>query len=140
MKTFEGYFKCPICGNINPIPWLIKEDQNVTICFEPEGIKKMKFFCECGAEWEFGIMEQEKLEEQRKIKWVIRKGKKVRKVFCPPGFKAVDRRCVRMSAQERLKRKRAARLRKNKIRSKLNLILRKRRLSLKKRKMFGLDK
>ncbi len=39
-----------------------------------------------------------------KIRKVIRGGKIVKKVFCPPGFKAVKKRCVKMSATERRKR------------------------------------
>ena len=40
------------------------------------------------------------------ITWkkVIRKGKVVRKPTCPPGFKAVDGSCTKMSGSERRKR------------------------------------
>jgi len=139
-KIFSGYFICPVCNQVKEIPWLITEEQDVVIQFTPSGIKKMKFECDCGARWEVGIMEQNELEEQRKIKWVVRHGKKVRKIECPPGYKVVDGQCRRMTAQERIKRKKAAKKRLRKIRPKLRLILRKRRFSLKKRKTLGLDK
>jgi hypothetical protein len=41
-------------------------------------------------------------------KKVVRKGKVVRKLDCPPGKKAKDGRCVVMKAQEKLHRKKSA--------------------------------
>jgi len=48
------------------------------------------------------------LGEKQEWKKVVRKGKVIRKLMCPPGYKAVDGKCVRMSPAERIKRSRSA--------------------------------
>ena len=57
----------------------------------------------------------------------------VRKLQCPPGYKAIDGKCVKMSAEELLKRKRAAKVIQRKLRAdtgKREKMLRKRVKSL----------
>jgi len=50
------------------------------------------------------------IEEAVKFKKVVRGGKIVKKLVCPPGFKRVDKRCVKMNPMELRKRKKAAKL------------------------------
>lgn len=73
-----------------------------------------------------------------KFERVVRAGKVVRKLMCAPGFKAVDGRCVKMSPQELLKRRKAAKKTQRKLRAqagKREKMLKKRAKSLKKRAM-----
>ena len=46
--------------------------------------------------------------EGKEWKKVVRKGKVIRKLICPPGYKAVDGKCVKMSPMELLHRKKSA--------------------------------
>lgn len=71
-------------------------------------------------------------------KFVIRGRKKIRKVFCGPGKKAKNGRCVIMKSSERMKRKISSRRAKIKRHAKQAKILRNRKKSLVKRKSLGL--
>lgn len=89
---------------------------------------------------EFALTEEEladlgfEMTNERQVKRVVRKGKVQKKVFCRPGFKAKDGKCVPMSAKEKAVRKRAAikggRKRKTQSKTKANIS---RKRSLKKR-------
>lgn len=59
-------------------------------------------------------------QDERVVKKVVRKGVIKKKVFCRPGFKAKDGKCVPMSAREKNIRKRASvkAVRKKKTKSK----------------------
>ena len=73
------------------------------------------------------------------FKFVIRKGKKVKKLICPPGSKAIGKRkCKRMGGQERLRRLKGLKVTRRKAKTKLAKTLRKRAKSLKKRDKLGL--
>lgn len=79
--------------------------------------------------------------EVNEIEWkrLIRKGKVQRKLICPDGFKAQDGRCVKMSPQETIKRKKSAKKRAKKLKvdkGKIAKLLRKRAKSLRKRAML----
>lgn len=50
------------------------------------------------------------IEEAVKFKKVVRGGKILKKITCPPGYKSTQGRCIRMSFMEVRKRKKAARL------------------------------
>jgi len=80
---------------------------------------------------------EQEVSETRK-KWVIRAGKKVKKLICRPGYKSHNNRCVRISAEERRNRKIASRKMSRTMKriSKLSSYKRKRTKSLKKRKML----
>ena len=77
------------------------------------------------------------LEEAKKKK-VIRKGKLVRKTFCPPGQKAKGGKCVPMKSKERAKRKMKAKKGAIKRKGKMSRIKKKRAKAMKKRKTYGL--
>ena len=79
----------------------------------------------------------EYLEEARKQK-VIRKGKLIKKTFCPKGQKAKGGRCVPMKSKERSKRKMKAKKGAMKRKAKSTRIKKKRAKSMKKRARFGL--
>ena len=66
-----------------------------------------------------------------KFRKVIRKGKIVRKLFCPPGFKAVKGKCKKMKASEARKRSKATR--KSQRSGKKAKLLRSRAKSMRKR-------
>lgn len=72
-------------------------------------------------------------------KIVIRKGKKLRKKVCPPGFKPLDGRCVKMDFKEILNRRKATKKSAKKKIAKQAKTNRKRAKSLKKRRLFGLE-
>lgn len=72
------------------------------------------------------------LTEQKK-KMVVRAGKKVRKLECPEGMKAVKGKCVRMAAAEKTVRKKAAKVAARKRKGKTAAAARKRARSLAKR-------
>lgn len=74
----------------------------------------------------------EEMSEATKI--VVRNGKKVKKLICPPGFKSVNGKCKKMSAQELRTRAKAAILAARKRKGKMAQILKKRRKSLQIRK------
>jgi hypothetical protein len=71
-----------------------------------------------------------------KFRKVIRKGKVVRKGFCPKGFKAVGGKCVKMKPGEKLKRARSTKKAQRKIQASgmKAQLLRKRAKSMRKRK------
>ena len=71
-------------------------------------------------------------------KKVIRRGKLVKKTFCPPGQKAKGGRCVAMSGSERAKRRVTGRKSAIKRKSKAARIKKKMRKASRKRKAFGL--
>lgn len=72
---------------------------------------------------------------EAKFKKVIRKGKIKRKLFCPPGFRAQEGRCIKMSPEEVRKRKKATkRAAKKKKGAVLSRMLKKRKKSMKRRK------
>lgn len=50
------------------------------------------------------------IEEALKFKKVVRGGKILKKLTCPPGYKNIGGRCVRMTSSEVRKRKKAAKL------------------------------
>ena len=75
--------------------------------------------------------------DEARFKKVIRKGKVKRKLFCPPGFKAVAGKCKKMAPEEVRKRKRATkRAAKKKKGAVLSRMLKKRRKSLKSGPIF----
>ncbi len=74
----------------------------------------------------------EELSERKKER-VVRGGKRVKKLKCPSGKKAVGGRCVRMSASEKRTRSKAAKKGARKAKSKRASTERKRKKSLKKR-------
>lgn len=74
----------------------------------------------------------EQLEEVKRER-VVRGGKRIRKVKCKQGYKAVNGKCVRMSASERRVRSRAAKRSAKKKKTKKSQIERKRQKSLKRR-------
>jgi len=76
------------------------------------------------------------LEQQRKR--VVRNGKIVNKIICPPGKKIVNGRCVQMTSIEKVNRKKSAKKAAIKRKSKKSTSTRKRNLSMKKRKNSGL--
>tara|TARA_R100001443_G_scaffold45869_1_gene58858 strand:+ start:97 stop:399 length:303 start_codon:yes stop_codon:yes gene_type:complete len=86
------------------------------------------------------IQECEDIVSEVKKRKVIRKGKMVRKTFCPPGQKAKKGRCVTMKGAEKAKRKRVARRSAMKRKAKMSRILKKRKKALKKRHTMGLRK
>tara|TARA_Y100001970_G_scaffold245745_1_gene313019 strand:+ start:1419 stop:1745 length:327 start_codon:yes stop_codon:yes gene_type:complete len=84
------------------------------------------------------MSESETLDEGGQWKVVWRKGKKQRKLMCPPGTKAVGKVCKKMSAGERVKRRKALRKAAKKMKSMMTRVLKKRAKSLRKRKSAGL--
>lgn len=50
------------------------------------------------------------IEEALRFKKVVRGGKILKKLMCPPGYKSANGRCVRMSSMEIRKRKKSAKL------------------------------
>ena len=80
------------------------------------------------------------LSDAGEWKIVFRGGKKKRKLICPPGMKAVGKKCKRMGSQERKKRKKALKIAAKKAKSKAGKIQKKRAKALKKRAKLGLDK
>ena len=84
------------------------------------------------------ISEDETLDEGGEWKVVFRKGKRQRKLMCPPGTKAKGKVCKKMSSKERVKRKKALRLAAKKMKVLMPRILKKRKKAMKKRKSAGL--
>lgn len=83
----------------------------------------------------------EKSKIQKRRRKVVRGGKVRYKIFCPPGKKAVDGRCVTKTAQDRLRYKKASRLRKKKMAGKAKTaIFRKAKKSNRRRKAMGLNR
>ena len=79
----------------------------------------------------------DELVEARKKK-VIRKGKLIKKTFCPPGQKAKGGRCVPMKSKERTRRKMKAKKGAIKRKAKATRIKKKRAKAMRKRRAFGL--
>ena len=79
----------------------------------------------------------DELVEARKKK-VIRKGKLIKKTFCPPGQKAKGGRCVPMKSKERTRRKMKAKKGASKRKAKATRIKKKRAKAMRKRRAFGL--
>lgn len=73
------------------------------------------------------------LDERRK-EMVIRNGKRIRKLKCKEGYKAIKGKCVRMTSSERRVRSRSAKYAAKKRKGKKSQIQRKRQRSLKKSK------
>ena len=71
-------------------------------------------------------------------KFVIRKGKKIRKKKPRKGFKVVGGKYKKMSSGERMRRKIAQRKAAKKRKAKKSQSLRKRKISMRKRKSMGL--
>tara|TARA_B100000575_G_C23123980_1_gene650876 strand:- start:662 stop:997 length:336 start_codon:yes stop_codon:yes gene_type:complete len=84
------------------------------------------------------ISENQSLDEGGEWKVVWRKGKRQRKLMCPPGTKAKGKVCKKMSSQERMKRRKALRRAAKKMKAMMTRVLKKRKKSLKKRKSAGL--
>jgi hypothetical protein len=76
-------------------------------------------------------MDEENLDEIKRER-VVRGGKKVRKLKCKKGYKAVNGKCVRMSAAEKRVRSKAAKRSAKKKKTKKSQTERKRQRSLKK--------
>lgn len=73
-----------------------------------------------------------------KFKVVVRDKKRVKKLDCKPGYKAVDGRCIKMSGAEKLSRQKAGKKSAKKRKSKQSSITKKTNKSLAKRKSVGL--
>ena len=84
------------------------------------------------------ISDDETINEGGQWKVVFRKGKRQRKLMCPPGTKAVGKVCKKMSGQERVKRRKALRKAAKKMKVLMPRILKKRKKAMKKRKSAGL--
>ena len=84
------------------------------------------------------ISDNETLDEGGQWKVVFRKGKRQRKLMCPPGTKATGKVCKKMSGKERMKRKKALRLASKKMKVLMPKILKKRAKAMRKRKSAGL--
>jgi hypothetical protein len=69
------------------------------------------------------------------FKKVVRKGKIIRKPICPAGFKAVGKKCVKMTQAEKRKRSKASKRSQKKIQAsgKKALLIKKRAKSMRKR-------
>lgn len=76
--------------------------------------------------------DSEQLEEVKKER-VVRGGKRVRKVKCKQGYKAVNGKCVRMSSSEKRVRSKAAKRSAKKKKSKKTQTERKRQKSMRRR-------
>lgn len=74
----------------------------------------------------------EEINEVKKTR-VVRGGKRVRKVTCPQGKKAVNGKCVRMSSSEKRTRSKAAKRGARKKKTQKAAIERKRKKSMRKR-------
>jgi len=70
--------------------------------------------------------------------YVVRKGKKIRRKKRKPGYKVVNNRYVKISAAEKMKRKRGAKKAARKRKARKAIMKIKRRKSMKRRKAFGL--
>jgi hypothetical protein len=84
------------------------------------------------------IEESMNIIDEAKKRRVIRKGKMIKKTFCPKGQKAKGGRCVPMKAKERTKRKMKAKKASIKRKSKMSRIKKKRAKAMRKRKAFGI--
>ena len=80
----------------------------------------------------------ESLNEAGEWKVVFRKGKRRRKLMCPPGTKSVGKKCVKMKPTERIRRRKALRIAGKKMKVMMGRVLKKRKKAMKKRKSAGL--
>jgi hypothetical protein len=76
-----------------------------------------------------------------RVEWkkVVRQGKVIKKLICPPGFKAKGGRCVRMKPQELIKRKISSKKAQKKLhldKGKVAKLERKKAKSIRKRAMI----
>lgn len=76
-------------------------------------------------------------EAAPKRKFVIRRGKKIRRLFCPSGFRVQGKRCVKMSSSQRNKLSRIQRKASRKRKAKKSQSRRKFRRSIGRRKSIG---
>jgi len=94
-------------------------------------------------EYQFDVDEASKDESLTEVgQWVIKikKGKRVKKLECPPGFKvdSSGRKCKKQSAKDIKVGKKAARKRAKAMKAKMGKILKKRAKSMKKRQSMNL--
>ncbi len=94
-------------------------------------------------EYQFDVDEASKDESLTEVgQWVIKikKGKRVKKLECPPGFKVDSggKKCKKQSAQDIKVGKKAARKRAKAMKAKMGKILKKRAKSMKKRQSMNL--
>jgi len=83
-------------------------------------------------------LENEELNEGIR-KFVIRHGKKIKKLFCPPGMQAKDgKRCVVIPGKLKTAMRRRARIAARKRKVKKSLIRRKMKIARRRRKSMGL--
>ena len=78
------------------------------------------------------------LSEAGEWKIVFRGGRKLRKLMCPPGMKAVGKVCKKMGSKERTKRRKALKIAGKKAKAKMGRIMKKRAKAMKKRKGLGI--
>lgn len=84
------------------------------------------------------LTEKQALKRRRKV---VRAGKVRYKIFCPQGKKAVDGRCVTKTAIDRLRYRKAARIRRKTMAGKSKTrIIRKAKKSMRRRKSMGLNR
>ena len=102
---------------------------------QPEGIPDVQPDAKISEKIELFLLDDPMLTEI-KFRKVIRKGKIVKKAFCPDGFKAVGKKCVKMKPGEKLRRARSTRKAQMKIQKsgKKAKLLKSRAKSMRKRK------
>lgn len=89
---------------------------------------------------EYFNVDEPVIEEGKKRKVVVRKGKRVKKLVADKGQKIVGGKAIRMGAAERVKRQRGARKATRKKAPKQKRITKKRNKSLRRRRQYGLDR
>jgi hypothetical protein len=129
---------CFLSGNLEEARKLI--DERIKELFEQKlEIIKGRIVKEESEKLSLSEANIQKMGRTKLVRIRIRAGKVQRrkKFSSVPGYTIRGGKLVRMSAQERIRRKMGARRAKIKIRSKKNQILRKRKISLRKRKAMG---
>jgi len=130
--------ECFLSGNLEEARKLI--DERIKELFE-EKLEIIKNRIVAEESEKLGLTETniQKMGRTKIVRVRIRAGKiqRRKKISSVPGYTIRGGRLVRMSMQERRRRKMGARRAKIKIRSKKNQILRKRNISLRKRKAMG---
>jgi len=130
--------ECFLSGNLEEARKLI--DERIKELFE-EKLEIIKNRIVAEESEKLGLTEAniQKMGRTKIVRVRIRAGKiqRRKKISSVPGYTIRGGRLVRMSMQERRRRKMGARRAKIKIRSKKNQILRKRNVSLRKRKAMG---
>jgi hypothetical protein len=130
--------ECFLSGNLEEARKLI--DERIKELFE-EKLEIIKNRIVAEESEKLGLTEAniQKMGRTKIVRVRIRAGKiqRRKKISSIPGYTIRGGRLVRMSMQERRRRKMGARRAKIKIRSKKNQILRKRKVSLRKRKALG---